>query len=477
MRQRSNNQSQPIQLATYEVHPISIKMLNQGNPWVTLDKYSEKFKPFERFIVALDRQKPIALLLHDPTHKTIRARLWSKSGNFEKQIKDFRRDLTQRIDVAFRNRKSANLFDHRDNLYLIFGEADNIPGLFVTFLNGHLLIQSYTNFWDKYQDFLIKTITTKLLQVFNIDVFKTQIWMQKRVDGDDVKLPPKCLDANLKFKDIEVQEFGVKYKVNLGQHYDVGIYTDMASVRFALKDVFSKAKTVLNLYSYTGAFSLFAFAQGAEEVVSVDLSRKYLDWLEENIALNESMDISKHTSLDMSAIKGMEKLKEQGKKFDLIICDPPTSSSNGKVRTNAIREYENMLPLINLSLTENGKAVVFLNTHKVSRIKFQTALQDILVKRKLPLKISTFHGLKDDCPSMAKFAEGAYLKGILLERTKNPPKATKSPEVKSENQDQHKAAGRKPPMKDRTTTKKSPARPFRKKTDGTKVRRSSNSND
>ncbi len=96
MSYRNNNQNQPIKLATYEVHPISVKMLNQGNPWVTLDKYSEKFKPFEKFVVALNRNKPFALLLHDPTHKTVRARLWSKTGNFEKQIKDFRRRMTGR---------------------------------------------------------------------------------------------------------------------------------------------------------------------------------------------------------------------------------------------------------------------------------------------------------------------------------------------------------------------------------------------
>ena len=71
-------------LPKYDIHPISIKMLEQGNPWITKDKFSEKFHPKERFIVALNRKRPFALLLHDPTHNTVKARLWSKNGNFEK---------------------------------------------------------------------------------------------------------------------------------------------------------------------------------------------------------------------------------------------------------------------------------------------------------------------------------------------------------------------------------------------------------
>ena len=76
-------------LAKYDIHPVSIKMIQKGNPWVTLDKFSEKFHPKDRFVVALNRRRPFALLLHDPQHKTIRARLWSKDGNFEKTNQKF----------------------------------------------------------------------------------------------------------------------------------------------------------------------------------------------------------------------------------------------------------------------------------------------------------------------------------------------------------------------------------------------------
>lgn len=402
-------------LPKYDIHPISIKMIEQGNPWVTKDKFSEKFHPKERFIVALNRKRPFALLLHDPTHTTIKARLWSKNGNFEKQIKNFKNDLAQRMHAAFKSRKDLKLMESRNNFYLIFGEGDNIPGLFVQYLGGEILIQFYANFWERYQDYVIQTVIKKMSDVFDMDIFKMQVWIQKRVEGMVVKEPPYCLDPNTTYKNITVCEFGAKYKVNLGQHYDIGLYTDMSSVRNTLKPHFEKAKSVLNLYSYTGAFSLFAMANGAEDVTSVDLSSKYLEWLDENLDLNDEMKAETHTSMAVSALDGMKTLLDEGKKFDLIICDPPSSSSDGQKRTNALKEYEKLLPAMHKLLSDSGKIVAFLNTHKINRKKFQFKLHDIIKFHRLPLRTGKFLGLGQDCPAMPKFPEGSYLKGFVID--------------------------------------------------------------
>lgn len=418
----------PVRLSTYDIHPVSIKMLMQGNPWVTLDQYSEKFQPKDKFVVALNRGKQFALLLHDPQHKSVRARLWSKDGNFEKQIKNFKVDFANRMDSAFRSRKKLKLMEQRNNFYLAFGEADKLPGLFIQYLGGEILIQMYTHFWEKYEDYIVQTISQKMLSVFDIDVFRTNMWKQMRVDGAEYKAPPTCLDPNMSFRNLEVEEFGVKYKVNIGSNYDVGIYTDMSSVRSTLEKEFDKSKSVLNLFSYTGAYSLFALQKGAEEVVSVDLSEKYIEWLEENIKLNEKFAGKSHTSMCMSSMEALKELDTNEKKFDLIICDPPSSSSDGNRRSNALKDYEKVLPAMHKVLSENGKMVIFLNTHKVSRKKFQMKIQDVIEYHNLPLKTSKFLGLAEDCPAMPKFPEGSYLKGIIVEIDNNPKeKKDKSP--------------------------------------------------
>jgi 23S rRNA (cytosine1962-C5)-methyltransferase len=416
-------------LPEYDVHPISIKMIEQGNPWITADKYTEKFHPHDRFIVALNRKRPFALLLHDPTHANVKARLWARNGNFDKVIKNFKNDFAQRMHAAFKLRKDLKISEKRNNYYLVFGEADYIPGLHVQYLAGEILIQFYANYWDKYQDFVIQTVIKKMDDVFHMDVMRSQLWLQTRVDGNGVKEPPRCLDPNTTFKNVIVEEFGAKYRINLGSHYDIGIYTDMSSVRQALIPEFQQAKSLLNLYAYTGAFSLCALASGVAEVTSVDLSDKYVDWLQENLELNAKIDSAKHTSLNDAALEGLNKLKTQNKKFDLIICDPPTSSSDGQKRSNALKDYERLIPAMYKVLSDNGKIIVFLNTHQVNKKKFQEKLMDIFAFHHLPLKSNKFFGLGDDCPAMPKFPEGSYLKGYMLEI--DPTKIKQKPKIEA----------------------------------------------
>lgn len=400
----------------YEIHPTSIKMIQKGNPWVTLDQYSERFHPNDKFIVASNNNRPFALLLHDPRHSVVRARLWSKEGNFGNQIKNFKNDFIKRVTEAFRQRKDQKIIEQRSNFYLLFGEADRVPGLFIQLLNDQVLVQSYSYFWDKYQDIIVQTITSQLKQMFGMEITRENIWMQNRVSSEEFKAPAKCLAPNRSFKRLDITEFGCKYKVSLGEFYDIGIYTDMSAIRDNLKDVFSEAKSVLNLYSYTGAFSLFALRNGATDVTSVDLSEKYLNILNENLELNEDIDSSNHTSMAMSVEDSFKELKKSKKTFDLIINDPPSSSTDGSKRTNALKEYEKQLPLLSKMLNENGKMVLFLNTHKITKRKFSERLESTIKAKKLNLKITKFLSLNSDCPAMPKFAEGSYLKGFIIEK-------------------------------------------------------------
>ena len=107
-------------LPAYDVHPITVKMLRRGHPWIIKDKFTEKFHPRDRFIVAKDRRKPCALLIHDPRHKHVKARLWASQGDFGAMIKNFRRDMVQRIQKAITKRKQKNILSERQNFYLVF---------------------------------------------------------------------------------------------------------------------------------------------------------------------------------------------------------------------------------------------------------------------------------------------------------------------------------------------------------------------
>lgn len=400
-------------LKTYDIHPISIKLIQKGHPWVTVDRFSENFHPKDKFIVAANNKRPFALLLHDPTNGQVRARVWSTNGNFQNQIKSFKNDLSVRIKTAITKRANSEFIKERNHFYLIFGEGDNIPGILVHYLNGELLIQFYMEFWNPYKDFIIQTLIKCTKEVLKKDISFENLWIQQR---SQLKEIAKCSDANTSFRNIEIEEFGVKYKVTIGKYYDHGIYTDMASIRGRLKDRITNSSSMLNLFSYTGAFSLMALSLGVKEVKSVDLSERYLNWLDENIKLNDSMDSAKHESLAIPTLQALKQFVKSGKKFDFIISDPPSSSSDGNKRSNALNDYKESLPLIHSITNIDGEALVFINTHKTSMKKFEDRIKQIIENKKLHFKIEGTYYLSQDCPNKKGFPEGNYLKGLLLKK-------------------------------------------------------------
>ena len=206
-------------------------------------------------------------------------------------------------------------------------------------------------------------------------------------------------------------EFGINYEVRPFDGNDPGIYTDAASVRKKMQTYFEESSKMLNLYAYTGAFSLQGLFYD-NEVTSVDLSSKYMSWLEKNITLNDFK--SEHHSMVMGAEQALKKLIKEKFLFDLIVCDPPSSSTDGKKTTQALKKYEDLLPLILNSLNNNGHAALFLNTHSVSKKKFQEKILE-LIKGKA--KIVNEFKLGDDCPTLKGFPEGNYLKVLIIKKS------------------------------------------------------------
>lgn len=394
------------------IHPVSIKLLRQGHPWITADNFSNRFPRQAEFVIASDdRKRPMALLLHDPNHKNVKARVWSTKFPFEREVQHFTASIQARLDHAFEKRANQKELKERENYYLAFGEADHLPGLFILRLKDRVLIQFYTSFWNRYKS----TIQTTLQEVFP-EIKDENIWFQLRGETKELqKLPINAVDSGRR-DEFHLSEFGIQYLIRLGSSYDHGLYTDMSSIRHNLTKLVTPGLSLLNLYSYTGAFSLWAMKLGATYVVSVDLSPKYIEWLQQNIALNPDLDHTQHDAMVLSVDDALGELKKNQKTFDVIVCDPPSSSSDGEKRTSAIKAYRDLLQKMDPLLNPKGKLVVFLNTHQVSGEKFERTLKDYLAELKLNYKFSTRLNLSQDCPTLKGFPEGSYLKGIVLEK-------------------------------------------------------------
>jgi 23S rRNA (cytosine1962-C5)-methyltransferase len=394
------------------IHPISIKLIRAGHPWITADNFSNRFPRQSEFIIATDdRKRPMALLMHDPHHKNVKARVWSTKYPFDREAQHFTASIQARLDLAIEKRTQEPALKERENFYLAFGEADHLPGLFIIKLKDRVLIQFYTSFWTRYKS-IIQTTIQEIYPELKDDAF----WFQLRGETRELqKLPANAVEPQRR-DEFHLQEFGLQYLVRLGSSYDHGLYTDMSSIRFQLKKFVTPGSAVLNLFSYTGAFSLWAMKLGAKQVTSVDLSPKYIEWLQQNLGLNPELDSVQHEALTMSVDDALDKLKTEEKKFDFIICDPPSSSSDGDKRVSALKAYRDLLVKMDKVLNTKGHLVVFLNTHQVSNQKFEKMIQENLNELKLNYKLGMRLTLGQDCPTLKGFPEGSYLKGLVLEK-------------------------------------------------------------
>lgn len=403
-----------MKLNPAELHPESLRHLQKGHPWVVKDKYTERFKAKERFLIAEGVRQQNFILISDTAHPKVKARLWQtvEAGQF-KAGQDYQgifiEELRQRLKSAFEKRKEIIKSGARENAFLLFGEGDQVPGLFILYFKGGIVLQSYARLWKKFQ----KDLVPMIKEILNESGLEPSwiAWQERDLDKDSPlhpvwgKMP----------EEMTLQEFGVQYLLKFNQGYDLGLYTDMSAIRDGL-DINWDGKKVINLYSYTGAWSLYPLKMGAKEVISVDLSSKYLDWLDENINLNPSLlsEDKVHHRMDKDCTKALKELIKTNSKFDIIFCDPPSFSSDGKKTSSALKSYQELIPLFDELLGPGGMAICFINTHSVTRKKFEERMRDYI--KGSDLKVIKKLSLEEDCPRLPHFPEGDYLKGILLKK-------------------------------------------------------------
>ena len=198
---------------------------------------------------------------------------------------------------------------------------------------------------------------------------------QRRIIEDRKHQYSKSSEAG---QDIIVSEGGLKFMVNLDQYLDTGLFLDHRITRSMVKDL-SEGKKVLNLFAYTGAFSVYAAAGKAEEVLTIDLSNTYVEWAKKNMILNGFDDIGKYKYQAVDVLAIVPRLPK--KHFDIIVLDPPTFSNSRKMKTifdmqlNHVKLINECLDILDIEGT------IFFSTNftkfKIDTIEIQGDIKDI----------------------------------------------------------------------------------------------------
>ncbi len=192
----------------------------------------------------------------------------------------------------------------------------------------------------------------------------------KRLDKD-VKEPPQFLcgrsDVPLRFT---IQENGVSYLMDMGAGYSQGIFLDQRDNRAEIRRICRPGMKVLNTFAYTGAFSVCAALAGAQ-TTTLDLAQPCLSWCRENMALND-IDPDDHYFCKGDALHWMDRFARQGRRFDVIILDPPTFSRDEKGHVWRVeKDYDHLVNLAAAILAPGGRILCSTNCRKLPMAAFR----------------------------------------------------------------------------------------------------------
>lgn len=292
---------------------------------------------------------------------------------------------------------------------LVHGEGDNLPGLIIDYYDGVCVMQAHSvgMFRAKKQisDALQKVYGTNLKAVYDKSSgtapFKAGLEL---VDGYMYRRPDFSDDEQV------VLENGHKFLVNWTEGQKTGFFLDQRDNR-ALVGSLSRGRNVLNLFCYTGGFSIYALASGAEHVDSVDSSKKAMMMVDRNVALN-GFDESKHTSLCCDAIEYLRDVPEG--KYDLMIVDPPAFAKHRGALKNALRAYQRLNAAAISKVAPGGFVFTYSCSQVVDKEAFALAVFSAAAQAGRSVRI--LDRLNQPCDHSVNIyhPEGEYLKGLLL---------------------------------------------------------------
>ena len=349
-------------------------------------------------------------------HKEYLATGHYQSGSITVKIFSFKRvDVTaefweSKLLKAFELRRYLGLVDNAiTNAYrLVFSEGDGLPGLFIDYYNGSVVIQSHTLGMHRIKPVLVDVLKNiygeRLVSVFD----KSEETMP-RTDSRE----PKTIFQNQYLHGLhhrgQIKEITHDFLVDWELGQKTGFFLDQRSNRM-FAQFYSKDKKVLNAFCYSGAFSVYALKGGASMVHSVDSSKQAIHWTEENIELN-GIDKAKHQSF-VAEVKRY--LTDTGEKYDMIILDPPAFAKHQHVSHNALQAYIHINAQAMKLLNPGGILFTFSCSQPISREMFQSAMVSAGMEAGRSVKILHHLAQGPDHPVNIYHPEGEYLKGFIL---------------------------------------------------------------
>ena len=334
----------------------------------------------------------------------------------------------ERIRAAFQMREAIGLIQKENNTFrLIHGEGDFLPGLIVDVYAETAVIQAHSVGIHVCRNEIAEAILAEVPQVQNIYYksddtlpFKAPVegervgWLKEPSDPyrEADRSTAGRLEAPSTGEEFWSVENGLQFRIDWLRGQKTGFFIDQRENR-ALVERYAKDKDVLNMFCYTGGFSLYALRGGAKTVDSVDVSQKAIDLVNINVAKNFP-SATNHTAVAADAFEYLTAQKAQGRTYDLIILDPPAFAKHRDAVKNALRGYQRINAKAIEMIRPGGILFTFSCSQAVDKEAFRLAVFSAAAQ--VGRKVRILHQLHQpqDHPINIYHPEGEYLKGLVL---------------------------------------------------------------
>ena len=317
----------------------------------------------------------------------------------------FSDNIGERLRRAFELRKTAGLLRPDNNAFrLVHGEGDFLPGLVVDVYGHTAIMQAHSPGMH-----FARNLIAKSLVEFEAG------WIRNVYYKSETTLPYKAhLDPQNdyiigQYEDNKAMENGLSFYVDWLKGQKTGFFIDQRDNR-SLLEHYAKGRTVLNMFCYTGGFSVYALRGGAKAVHSVDSSEKAIRLTEANVALNYPDD-TRHRAFVNDAFHFLDEMEQE---YDLIVLDPPAFAKHKSALRNALIGYRRLNAKAFSKIAKGGLLFTFSCSQAVSREQFRLSVFSAAAQSGRRVRI--LHQLTQpaDHPVSIYHPEGEYLKGLVL---------------------------------------------------------------
>ncbi len=339
-----------------KVKPAAERAIKQGHPWVYDNGITKQSSDGQAGDIAIiydkKKNKFLAVGLYDPT-SPIRIKILSHQPARINQAW-----FVEKLKQAQAIRQP--LIDSGTTGYrLIYGESDHFPALIIDRYNDTLVMKIYSAMWIPH----LETILLALQESISFD--RLVLRLSRNIDAGKFGLSDgQVLMGEPITAPIQFIESGLTLEADVIHGHKTGFFFDQRDNRQRVRDL-AQGRTVLDIFSYVGAFTVYAMAGGAISVTALDISQPAMDALNANMQLND-FDISQVETMVDDAFKGMQYLAKQNRQFDMVIVDPPSFAKSQAEVDRALSSYKRLVQLA-LPLVSTGGILVMASCS--SRIK------------------------------------------------------------------------------------------------------------